>query len=132
MAHYAFIDDNNKVLRVLVVGDDQEHRGQDFLANDLNLGGTWIQCSYNNNIRNHFPTQNSTYDPVNDVFIKPSPYPSWSLNEDFVWVAPVSKPEDKDDGNWYWIEEEQQWRFVLDADIADFYAELSSSKEPTN
>ena len=46
MAHFAEIDSNNKVLRVLVVENEQEHRGQDFLANDLALGGTWIQTSY--------------------------------------------------------------------------------------
>lgn len=47
MAHFAEIDDANTVLRVLVVPDDQEHRGQDFLAIDLGLGGEWIQTSYN-------------------------------------------------------------------------------------
>ena len=49
MAHFAEIDSNNKVLRVLVVDNSQEHRGQEFLANDLGLGGTWIQTSYNAN-----------------------------------------------------------------------------------
>jgi hypothetical protein len=49
MAHFAEIDSDNKVLRVLVVDNEQEHRGQEFLAEDCNLGGTWIQTSYNNN-----------------------------------------------------------------------------------
>lgn len=49
MAHFAEIDSDNKVLRVLVVDNSQEHRGQEFLANDLSLGGTWIQTSYNAN-----------------------------------------------------------------------------------
>jgi hypothetical protein len=49
MAHFAEIDSDNKVLRVLVVDNSQEHRGQEFLAEDCNLGGTWIQTSYNNN-----------------------------------------------------------------------------------
>ena len=47
MAHFAEIDANNKVVRVLVVPDHQEDRGQDFLANDLGLGGTWLRTSYN-------------------------------------------------------------------------------------
>ena len=47
MAHWAEIDNNNIVTRVLVVGDDQDHRGQDFLATDLGLGGTWKKTSYN-------------------------------------------------------------------------------------
>ena len=47
MAHFAEIDNTNKVLRVLVVDNSQEDRGQEFLADDLGLGGTWIQTSYN-------------------------------------------------------------------------------------
>ncbi len=47
MAHFAEIDNDGIVKQVLVVPDQEEHRGQDFLANDLGLGGTWIQTSYN-------------------------------------------------------------------------------------
>ena len=47
MAHFAQIDENNVVTQVLVVPDEQEHRGEDFLANDLGLGGRWVQTSYN-------------------------------------------------------------------------------------
>lgn len=49
MAHFAEIDKDNKVIQVLVIDNSQEHRGQEFLANDLGLGGTWIQTSYNAN-----------------------------------------------------------------------------------
>ena len=47
MAHFAEIDNEGIVLRVLVVSDDQEDRGQEFLADDLGLGGTWKKTSYN-------------------------------------------------------------------------------------
>ena len=47
MAHFAEIDENNLVTRVLVVPDAQENRGQEFLAGDLGLGGTWKKTSYN-------------------------------------------------------------------------------------
>ena len=47
MAHFAELDENNVVTQVLVVPDEQEHRGEDFLANDLGLGGRWVQTSYN-------------------------------------------------------------------------------------
>lgn len=60
MAHFAEIDNNNVVVRILVVPDDQEHRGQDFLSNDLNLGGTWIKTSYNGN--------NGTFAGIGDVY----------------------------------------------------------------
>lgn len=73
MAHFAEIDNTNKVLRVLVVDNSQEHRGQEFLANDCGLGGTWIQTSYNANIRGKFAGIGDVYDPINDVFITPEP-----------------------------------------------------------
>ena len=68
MAHFAELDSNNVVLRVLVVADEHEHRGQDFLANDCNLGGTWIQTSYNANIRGKFAAIGDIYDETNDEF----------------------------------------------------------------
>ena len=73
MAHFAEIDENNIVTRVLVVGDDQEHRGQEFLANDLGLGGFWIQTSYNARIRKNYAGIGYTFDPVRDAFIAPQP-----------------------------------------------------------
>jgi hypothetical protein len=71
MAHFAEIDNTNKVLRVLVVDNLQEHRGQEFLADDCNLGGTWIQTSYNNNFRGKFAGIGDIYDPIKDEFITP-------------------------------------------------------------
>jgi len=68
MAHFAQVDENNIVTQVLVVTNEEEHRGQEFLANDLGLGGTWIQTSYNANIRNKFAGIGDIYDPVNDIF----------------------------------------------------------------
>jgi hypothetical protein len=94
MAHFAEIDSNNIVQRVLVVANDQEHRGADFLANDLGLGGTWIQCSF-------------TYDPTADVFIAPQPWPSWALDANHDWQAPVPMPLD---GKVYqWVESTLAW-----------------------
>lgn len=75
MAHFAEIDSNNVVLRVLVVADEHEHRGQEFLADDCNLGGTWIQTSYNGNTRGKFAGMGDIYDEVNDEFYAPEPDP---------------------------------------------------------
>jgi hypothetical protein len=72
MAHFAEIDNTNKVLRVLVVDNSQEHRGQEFLADDCGLGGTWIQTSYNENIRGKFAGTGDIYDPINNVFVAPT------------------------------------------------------------
>lgn len=71
MAHFAEINSNNEVLRVLVVDNSQEDRGQEFLANDLGLGGTWIQTSYNANFRGKYAGIGDIYDAVNDVFYTP-------------------------------------------------------------
>ena len=70
MAHFAEIGENGKVLRVLVVPDVQENRGQDFLAIDLGLGGRWIQTSYNANFRGKFAGMNDFYDEINDCFVE--------------------------------------------------------------
>lgn len=108
MAHFSEIDQNNIVQRVLVVGNDQEHRGADFLAYDLGLGGTWIQCSYNATIRKNYPGIGYTYDPSRDAFIAPKPYPSWGLDEATCrWQAPTPMP---DDGlRYFWDELTLSW-----------------------
>jgi hypothetical protein len=106
MAHFAEIDENNLVLRVLVVDNSLETRGADFLANDLGLGGNWIQTSYNNNIRKQFAAIGFKYDEVNDVFIAPAPYPSWSLDENFDWQPPTPM---LNEGFWRWDEDTLNW-----------------------
>jgi hypothetical protein len=71
MAHFAQIDENNIVLQVLVVSNDLEERGAEFLSKDLGLGGTWIQTSYNATIRGKFAAIGDTFDSENDVFVCP-------------------------------------------------------------
>jgi hypothetical protein len=109
MAHFARIE-NNLVTEVLVVHNDLEHRGADFLANDLGLGGTWIQTSYNNNIRKQFASIGYTYDSIADVFVAPQPYPSWSLDANHDWQAPTPMPTE---GRWIWNEETLSWDEVV-------------------
>ena len=121
MAHFAEIDQNNIVLRVLVVGDDQEHRGQEFMADDIGLGGTWIQTSYwtrgnvhygedgepDGGIALHMNYAGIGYSWDGTGFAPPQPYPSWSLDENYVWQPPTPYP---DDGNLYeWDEDTTSW-----------------------
>jgi hypothetical protein len=73
VAHFAEIDENNIVLRVLVVPDEQEHRGQEYLADELGLGGIWRQTSYNARIRKNYAGIGYTYDTGRDAFIAPKP-----------------------------------------------------------
>jgi hypothetical protein len=109
MAHFAEIDSNNKVIRVLVVPNSEEHRGQEYLAQDCGLGGRWIQTSYNNSIRGYFAGFDFTYDEVNDVFIPPRPHTSWSWNSSLsVWEAPIPKPI-QEGVQYVWDEQNQVW-----------------------
>ena len=110
MSHFAEINNQNKVIRVLV-GDNNDPAGDEgyqWLID--NLGGTWIQTSYNHNFRKQYAGIDYIYDAVNDVFIAPQPYPSWSLDENFDWQAPTPKPIE---GVWYWNEEELTWKEVV-------------------
>lgn len=69
MSHWAEIDENNIVLRV-VVGDNNDPVGDEgykWLID--NLGGTWIKASYNGNIRGIFPGVGCIYDKEKDTFI---------------------------------------------------------------
>ena len=47
------------------------------------------------------------YDANADVFIKPQPYASWSLDENHDWQPPSAKPSEV--GIWEWNEVEQKW-----------------------
>jgi hypothetical protein len=108
MAHFAELDADNVVVRVLVVPNDQENRGHDYLATDLGLGGTWVQTSYNATIRKNYAGMGYTYDSVRDAFIPPKPFDSWVLNEETCnWDAPVAYPTD---GKMYsWDEATASW-----------------------
>ena len=119
MAHFAEIDDNNIVLRVLVVennklyddnGVEIEPNGRNFLKSIFGENTNWVQTSYNNQFRKHYAGIGYTYDLNSDVFIRPKPYPSWNLNENHDWQAPISKP---DDNNFYtWNEYTLSWIII--------------------
>ena len=71
MSHFAEIDLNNKVIRVLVGDNNDPDEGYQWLID--NLGGTWIKTSFNHNIRYNFAGVGFTYDPIDDAFIAPMP-----------------------------------------------------------
>lgn len=106
MSHFAELDENNIVLRVLVGDNDLPNEGYDWFVE--NLGGTWIQTSYNSNFRNKFAGIGDAYLPEYDVFVIPKPFESWTLNTDtFIWEPPVPYPEDG--GIYNWNEDTQSW-----------------------
>ncbi len=99
MAHFAELDESNIVLRALVVPDSEEHRGEDYLANEIGLGGRWIQTSINNRIRGVFAMAGMEYLPDVDKFMpfKPESNPSFIFDEEqWKWVHPIAEPEDAD------------------------------------
>jgi len=115
MAHFAELDNNKTVLRVIVVGNDDckdadgnesEAVGVAFCENLL--GGRWVQTSYNHNIRKQYAGIGFTYDADADVFVAPQPFPSWTLDENHDWQAPVPRPE----GDYYWSEDDMAWLAV--------------------
>ena len=96
MAHFAELDNNNVVLRVVVVGNDcvtsDEHAdGESWCVNFFG-GGTWKQTSYNDNFRKQFAGIGFTYDSAKNIFIGPQPYVSWALDANNDWQAPVTYP----------------------------------------
>ena len=108
MAHFAELDADSIVVRVLVVPNEQENRGHDYLATDLGLGGTWVQTSYNATIRKNYAGIGYTFDSGRDAFIPPKPFASWVLNEETCnWDAPVARPED--DKMYSWDEATTSW-----------------------
>ena len=123
MAHFAEIDENNIVTRVLVVNDADAADGQNFLANTLDLGGTWIQTSYNTSggvhanggtpVRKNYAGIGYSYDSVRDAFIPPKPFASWLLNDaTCLWEAPTAMPVEE--GKMFrWVEEDLNWQEVV-------------------
>jgi hypothetical protein len=73
VSHWAEINDNNIVIRVLV-GDNNDPNGDEgYQWLIKNLGGQWIQTSYNSNFRYNYAGIGYVYDPIDDAFIAPMP-----------------------------------------------------------
>jgi hypothetical protein len=114
MAHFAELDSNNVVLRVIVIdnkdtadanGVEKEYIGAAFC--ERLFGGTWKQTSYNGNKRKNYAGVGYAYNAVRDAFIPPQPYQSWTLDDDAQWQAPVPMPTD---GAMYsWDEATTSW-----------------------
>lgn len=124
MAHFAELDSNNKVLRVVVIdnndvnqhGGDQSETAAKFVETIIPFsenGVKWVQTSYNKNFRKNYAGLEFSYDPIKDIFLPPKPYPSWTLDVNNDWQAPVPNPND-DFKQYIWNEQEQNWVFVRD------------------
>jgi hypothetical protein len=94
------------VSRTLVVSDEHEDDGAEFLSSTLELGGTWIKTSYNTRrgvhikggipLRKNYADANFIYDYNRDAFMPRMP-------------NPIGPPES---GSWYLSEEQCWWYYV--------------------
>ena len=127
MAHFAEIDTNNLVTRVLVITQEIIDTGNWGDPND------WVQTSYNTRggvhyapnsnepdggvaLRKNYAGKGYTYDSDKDAFIPPKPYPSWELNEDTCqWESPTPYPANISAANpsrckeYIWDEDTTSW-----------------------
>jgi len=121
MAHFAEIDQNNVVLRVVVIdnrdtstpdGTEVESIGVAFCQRLF--GGNWVKTSYNGNIRKNYAGIGYTYNAEIDAFVPLKTFSSWVLNQTTAqWDPPVAYPTD---GKSYsWNEQTQQWDEIVEA-----------------
>ena len=111
MAHFAELDENNIVLRVVVVGNDINTSAGPLGENDMHVDGetwcskffktetnTWKQTSYDNNFRKQYAGIGYTYDAAKNKFISPKPHDSWALDANDDWQAPITYPTVTEEG----------------------------------
>ena len=120
MAHYAWIDKDNKVINVTVGVDEiviqngiggSTEAWEEFYTNAINQEGVYVKrTSYNNNIRGAYAGVGYTYNVEEDIFITPKPYPSWTRSGSY-WNPPTPRPIYYKS---YWSEDELSWIEVVD------------------
>jgi hypothetical protein len=117
MAHFAQLNENNKVIQVVVIankdtsdnaGIEKEEIGIAFCQSLFGEETKWVQTSYHGKTRKKFASVNNFYDAAKDAFIPEQPYASWTFNEtEWDWKAPTSYP--KDGKKYDWKEETLSW-----------------------
>ncbi len=120
MSHFAELDDNNVVLRVLVVEPEV------IVSGVFGDPTRWVQTSYNARIRKNYAGVGYTFDAVRDAFIPPQPFPSWVLDEETCrWDSPVPYPSD---GKYYeWAEDTGNWVEIILTNVAPEITEEPSA-----
>ena len=124
MAHFAELNSSNEVLRVVVISNDDVEANGGELSSEAETfvasivphsedGTAWKQTSYNNNFRKQYAGIGVIYDASKDKFILPQPYPSWSLDSNDDWQAPVAYPTVTEISSNFvlvsWDEDNQKW-----------------------
>ena len=129
MAHFVQLDENNIVLNTIVVSNDklldengveQEQLGINFCKSCYGQSTIWKQTSYNGTTRYNYGQKGFRYDESADAFIGPQPFNSWTLDTNYNWVSPLTKPDVPEGkvGYYAWDEElyqsdnTQGWIFI--------------------
>jgi hypothetical protein len=118
MAHFAELDENNVVKRVIVVANKDTSDANGVEKESIGiahcewlLGGRWIQTSYNGTFRKRYAGIGMTYNEELDAFIAQKPFASWVLNNETAdWEAPTPMPSE---GEWEWDEATTSWKEVV-------------------
>ena len=113
MSYYAFLDENNIVTQV-IAGKDENELIDDLTPEEWYANFTGQRCvrtSINNDIRKQYAGVGYTYDETDDVFITPQPYPTWVLDENHDWQAPVPYPNDGE--SYVWDEDIEDWVLAI-------------------
>lgn len=116
MAHFAELDNDNRVIRCILVDDsncldengvEKEEVGIAF-CNSL-FPGRWIQTSITASFRKNFASVGYTYDEERDAFIPPRTFNMWLLDEETCqWVPPVPDPSNET-SSWFWNDINGYW-----------------------
>jgi len=128
MAHFVEINNEKKVIRVIVLedkdtqdadGNEVESIGIKYLEDAF--GGTWLKTSYNTiagkHVKGGIPFRMNyagidfIYDEKKDAFIPPQPFSSFVLNKNTCqWEPPIEYPNDGKD--YTWNEDTKSWDLV--------------------
>ena len=133
MAHFAEVDENNTVIKV-VVGADADTADEDgteveaigvaFLQSMFGADTAWVQTSWSGRIRTRFTGPGATWDPSRDAFIDPQPFPSWVLDEATTeWHPPTPRPDETRTGEHEGEEFEYPVPFQWDEDTVSWVEE---------
>lgn len=121
MAHYALLNYNNVVTKVITGKDENSvDYNMELVFQDM-FKQVCKRTSYNTYggvhknggtpFRKNYAGIGYSYDETRDAFIPPKPYDSWTLNESScLWEAPVEYPTDGE--RYEWNEDEQQWDLI--------------------
>jgi len=124
--HFAEIDKNNKVIRVVVAceidvannGGDQSVQAATHFATVCPLsseGVAWVQTSKDGSFRKKFAGIGDTFSEEGNVFYTAESFPSWTMDSNYDWNPPVARPTtDENPINsqpviYDWDEANQKW-----------------------